>query len=130
MDFKKSLPVLIIVVLILIAAFVFIKMLGSSSSLLKSKLQPTQVQPIVNSSDKKDVSYNCQSGKTAFEVLQANNNQVKFQGSSFGRMITGINGVSQGGGKYWLYSIDGKDATVSADAYICQGNEKIQWELK
>lgn len=130
MDFKKSYPSLLIFILILVAAYIFIKAMGLGSNLSDSKLQLIQVSPSANSLGKKDISYNCQSGKTAFEELQANNNQVKFQGSSFGRMITGINGINQGGGKYWLYSIDGKDATVSADAYICQGNEKIEWELK
>lgn len=91
-------------------------------------------QPIVNSNQPKtaltsQISYNCQPGKTAFEVLQ-DKNQVQFQGSSFGRMITAINGKNQGQGKYWLYFIDGREASVSADAYLCQGSEQIQWELK
>ncbi|MBI3485435.1 DUF4430 domain-containing protein [Candidatus Daviesbacteria bacterium] len=100
--------------------------------------KPSQInspQPISNSAQPKktdlssQVSYNCQAGKTAFEVLQ-DKNQVQFQGSSFGRMITAINGKNQGQGKYWLYFIDGKEASVSADAYLCQGNEQIKWELK
>ncbi len=129
MNFKSSFPIILIVVLLLVAGFVFIKFLELGSTAPSSKLQIFQT-PSLSSTTKKEVSYNCQPGKTAFETLQENHNQVNYQGSSFGRMITGINGVSQGNGKYWLYSVDGKDATVSADAYICQGNEKIKWELK
>ncbi len=76
------------------------------------------------------LEYDCQSGKTAFEVLEEKASDVEFKGSSFGRMVTGINGIKQGSGKYWLYFINGKDATVSADSYICLEEEKIKWELK
>lgn len=88
-----------------------------------------KITPSQSPAGQVNLSYNCQPGSSAYEILEKEN-KVEYQGSSFGRMITSINGLSQGSGKYWLYSIDGKDATVSADAYLCQGSEKIEWELK
>lgn len=76
------------------------------------------------------ISYDCQSGKTAFDSLKENAKDVKFQGSTLGRFVTGINGIEQSNGKYWLYWVDGKEASISADAYLCQGGEKIEWVLK
>ena len=78
---------------------------------------------------KKKFGYTCEVGKSAFEVLDERYNVVSSE-SSFGKLVTVINGVSQTNGKYWLYSIDGKEATVGASAYTCQGEERIEWELK
>ncbi len=73
--------------------------------------------------------YECERGKTAFAILEEKSD-VSFSESSFGKLVTAINGTSQNDGKYWLYSIDGKEATVGASTYECQGAEQILWELK
>ena len=75
-------------------------------------------------------NYPCLKGETAFSSLTISGNKMEFQQSSLGKMITSINGVSQGNGKYWQYSIDDKYAEVGADIYQCQGGEIIIWELK
>ena len=74
-------------------------------------------------------SYTCQSGKNVYDVLTETAN-VESSDSSFGKMVTAINGKEQGGGKFWLYSIDNVEASVSASTYICQGSEQIRWVLK
>lgn len=74
-------------------------------------------------------SYECQAGKSAFDVLEEKA-EVKFSESSFGKLVTSIDGKSQGEGKYWLYSVDEKEATIGATAYICSGKEEIKWELR
>jgi len=76
------------------------------------------------------ITYPCLKEKTAFESLTISNNKVEFQESSYGKMITSINNVPQGNGKYWQYSIDNQYAEVGADAYKCLGSEIITWELK
>lgn len=84
--------------------------------------------PVVKSSNA--ISYDCVKDKNAFELLKSNNHQVDFTQSTYGKLITSIDGKSQGEGKYWLYSVDTKEATVGAEAYTCQNQEKIEWELK
>lgn len=82
--------------------------------------------PVSNTSK---VEYSCEKGKTAYQLLEEKN-QVESSESNLGKYVVAINGVKQAEGKYWLYSVDEKEATVSATSYICQNNEKIIWELK
>lgn len=75
------------------------------------------------------ISYECAPGKTAFELLQSTH-QVDFSQTSYGKMVTSIDGIPNGDGKYWLYLVDDKEATVGAEAYHCVNAEQINWELK
>ncbi|MDD3002866.1 MAG: DUF4430 domain-containing protein [Candidatus Shapirobacteria bacterium] len=93
---------------------------------------PTSISPtptIISESINK-IDYPCLKGKTAFDSLTESGNKMEFQQSSLGKMITSINGIPQGDGKYWQYSVDNKYAEVGADSYQCQGGEIITWELK
>lgn len=77
------------------------------------------------------ISYDCQKGKNAFELLsQKTQGKLETKDYSFGKMITAINGFKGGvGGKYWLFFVDGKTASTSADNYKCQDKEKIEWKF-
>ena len=75
------------------------------------------------------VSYRCQTGATALEMLLTNY-AAKLEETSLGTLVIDIDGVSQKDGKYWLYFVDDKEATIGAQAYICQDKEQIIWELK
>lgn len=79
---------------------------------------------------KNKISYPCLKDKTALDSLTANGNTMEFQESSYGKMVTSINGLTQTDGKYWQYLINDQSAQVGADAYKCQGGETIIWELK
>ena len=111
--------------LVLFSAFLLTGCSVKNSS--PASISPT---PTIVSESTNKISYTCLKGKTAFESLTESGNKIEFQPSSLGKMITSINGVPQGDGKYWQYSIDNKYAEVGADAYQCQGGEIITWELK
>ena len=98
-------------------------------SRMQTEVQPSSNQYSPSPIVLEKVSYQCEAGKSAFDVLDEKN-EVEYSESSFGKLVTAINGKSQGEGKYWLYSIDEKEATVGANAYICIGKEEIKWELK
>lgn len=86
-------------------------------------------EEVVANEQKVMVSYSCEEGKSVFDLLSSKEN-VEANDGSFGKFVSEINGVSQGNGKYWLYTVDGQEATVGASAYICKGGEAIIWELK
>lgn len=75
------------------------------------------------------VQQTCVPGKTILNVLVLDNT-VEFTETSLGLIVTSINRLEQGEGKYWEYSLDGVVATQSAGQTICSGSEKILWELK
>jgi len=77
------------------------------------------------------VSYNCEGGKTAFDgLVKETKENVETKDSPFGKMVNAINGIKGGtNNKYWIYFVDGKSATISADNYKCQGTEKVEWKF-
>ncbi len=77
-------------------------------------------------------TYLCQAGQTALDGLynQVGEANVGIKDFSFGKQVTAINGIEQGEGKYWLYTVDGDEASSSADTYVCHDQEQIEWQLK
>lgn len=77
------------------------------------------------------VSYKCQGDESAFDGLfKETGGRVETKDYSFGKMINSINGVRGGvDNKYWIYFVDGKSASISADNYKCKNQENIEWKL-
>lgn len=116
---------------------VFLAYLGLAFFLqpkLRQVLRVAQPKTATISTGPKQVEslfYDCQPGKNAFELLsQKTQGNLETKDYPFGKMINSVNGVAGGSdGKYWIYFIDGKSATVSADNYKCQDKEKVEWKL-
>lgn len=104
------------------------------ASILLVKFQSNQTplpnpSPSLSPAPTASLSYLCQKGKTAFEVLEKTA-VIEFTTSSYGKLVTSINGAKQANNQYWLYSIDEKPAEIGADSFLCQDREIILWELK
>jgi len=50
--------------------------------------------------------------------------------SGLGIFVDEINGIKGVSGKYWVYSVNGKEASVSVSKYILKGGDNILWEQK
>jgi hypothetical protein len=123
-------------VAIVVAGLIFLlglnRMLRNAES---PKTEPTPTNTQKNNAPTTEAStnltYNCEPGKTAFDLLEEiSTTRPETKDFSFGKQILSINGIEQGNDKYWLYLVDEKEATVSADNYTCQADELIKWELK
>jgi hypothetical protein len=75
-----------------------------------------------------DIKYDGQNGRTALDLLKTHAD-VAVKNSSYGPYVESINGVS-GGGKYWMFYVNGKQASVGAGAYVTKNGDKIEWKFK
>lgn len=68
----------------------------------------------------------------AMEKIKEENNNFNFKYKeypSLGIFVEEINNIC-GGGKYWIYSVNGKEASVGVVKYILKEGDIISWELK
>lgn len=58
---------------------------------------------------------------------------LTIQGKNFsgiGFFIDELNGIKNGGGKYWVYSVNGAKATLGVEAYRPKPGERIVWTFE
>ena len=67
-------------------------------------------------------------GETAMDVL-LKSEKVEVKKYSFGMMVESINDVKGSGENFWLYFVNGKEASVGASDYKVKPNDEIKWVL-
>ena len=113
----------VVVTLLLSGLYIVTRSKGQNTKALEEDIIRTSVVERVQ------FGYACEKDRNAFELLDEQA-EIEFSDSSLGKLVTSINGETQRDNKYWLYSIDGQEATVGASNYTCYGEEQILWELK
>lgn len=113
-------------VVVLAAVGVFAWQTNSQGSNPSSN-QSTPTNNTTQSTD--SLSYQGENGKTALELLKQKA-QVETKDSSFGEYVTAINGNDGDGQKYWLFYVNGKQASEGAGTYKTQDGETIEWRLE
>lgn len=126
---KKTLIILFSLLLFLVLAYgvyFAVSKLRRDSSMPKSEVNSSYNLVIKEG----QVSYNCPKGMSVFEGLVKNIKDVKFVKTSYGNLVISINGKEQNKGKSWIFTVNSKSASDSANSYICRRNEKIDWQFK
>ena len=77
----------------------------------------------------KVVKLDTRSGKTVFELLQAQN-AIEFEQTPQGVFITSINGLKNGGGKAWRYYINDQPANVACDKAVLFAGDIVEWRFE
>ncbi|CAM3955261.1 DUF4430 domain-containing protein [Mesobacillus zeae] len=69
---------------------------------------------------------------TALQLLQttAGKDQVGLKDTDFGKMIVSINGIAAEGNSYWAFYVNGNYASVGAESYKLQPNDKISFKFE
>jgi hypothetical protein len=70
------------------------------------------------------ISYQGQDGKTALELVKASHEVIESNG-----FVTGIDGRIGSSTAYWLYYINGQEATVGAQDYVTKSSDTIEWRF-
>lgn len=73
-------------------------------------------------------NYDCQKGKTAYELLYARH-ELNLKEGEVEPVVMGIDGYKVGEKEFWALYVDGKKDQESASKYRCINNEKIQWKV-
>ena len=81
------------------------------------------------SKNDKIITLDTHSGKTVFELLQAQN-IIQYEQTSQGIFIKSINGIENGGGKAWHYYINDKPANVACDKAVLFEGDVAQWRFE
>jgi len=66
---------------------------------------------------------------SVFDLL-IQNHQVDFQGSPLGVFVKAIDSIENGGGYFWLYSVNDSMAQVSCDKYMTSNGDRIKWHFR
>ena len=74
-------------------------------------------------------SFSCVKGLTGFDVL-VQNARVEAENNEGDRRIVGINSQSEGGGRFWIFAVDGVESSMSAQMYNCRDTEILSWTLR
>lgn len=139
---KKSLS-FILIATIFVGIFIITFQSTLFSSIVQEKQQTNSVENekksfnvelIINygNTDRPEIIENItvKEGQTALDLLQESRT-VKTKEYSFGVLVESIDDIENGAAnKYWIYSINGQEATTGASAYILQPNDQIKWEFK
>lgn len=77
---------------------------------------------------------NFEIGETLFDLMNKLKSDTKEpfifnykEHSGLGIFVTEINGVSESPGKYWLYYVNNKEASVGVRDYILKAGDSIEW---
>ncbi len=121
---KKILAISVLAVGMFIAWKTFIQLPPvspvSSPSLAPS---PTPVGRLI-------INYQGVDTKTALELLKSSHETVT-KSSSYGEYVDSIDGIAGGvENRYWILYVDGKMATIGADALVTKSNQLIEWKFE
>jgi hypothetical protein len=76
-----------------------------------------------------NIHYKGQDGRSALALLKQKA-AVQTKQSQYGEYVVSINANDGGGKKYWLFYVNGQEATVGAGAYITKSSDAIEWRLQ
>lgn len=83
-----------------------------------------------NTEQSGEISYKGVEGKTALEILK-DTHQVETQSyEGLGEIVIAIDGIKPDGSSYWIYYVNGEQATEGAGTYVTDNDETITWKLE
>ena len=85
---------------------------------------------VTSSEDKRQVNYTGITGETALASLQKQA-QVDTKATSYGDMVTGINGIAPDETKeYWSFYVNDVAASEGAGTYVIKDGDKLMWKVE
>jgi hypothetical protein len=67
--------------------------------------------------------------QTVFDLLQSSH-QVTYRSTAAGVFVTAIDSIENGGGAYWIYSVNDSLPQVACDRYITKDGDIVRWHFR
>ena len=136
---KNTLIVLLLIAIFLIGAFHYLNFPKLEDKTIKENNKIEKIEEMAVTFTVLDRIYqvSIKEGDTVYDLmnnLQSNKeNNFTFESKeypSMGIFIDGINGIKGEPNKYWIYSVNGEEASVSVSKYILKNGDNVLWEQK
>ncbi|HEY8999677.1 MAG TPA: DUF4430 domain-containing protein [Candidatus Saccharimonadales bacterium] len=113
-----------------IVGIVLLLAVGSTATIVAVKHHNKQAA-ITKVQTTHEVSYSGKTGNSVLVLLKQHASSVVVKNSSYGAYVDSIDGVKGGtDGKYWMYYVNGKLATVGAGTYKTKQGDQIVWKFE
>lgn len=114
----------------LAATAALVLIVGAGVGIWSHGVNPYHVQTVTNAQHQTtQISYQGENGQNALVLLERHAD-VQVKHYSFGDMVTSINGTPGNGPKYWIFYVNGQEASVGAGSYITKNSDTISWKLQ
>ena len=135
---KKPLKIILIIIFSIILSCIVL--FNSPSSLQKAPYK-TPTSNIENNisftlvAGNTSIKLDAENGSTLYENLNIVkvSSEIKLAGKNYphlGFFVTSIGTLHSSDGKYLIYFINGKEASVGVSSYILKNGDMIEWKLK
>lgn len=113
----------------MIAAIILIALLllGGFGISRYNQLHPQKGKSTINGTQ--IVSYSCEEGKTALDMLKVNA-QIETADSEAGAFPITINGIPDTQDHFWMFYINGELAQSAPAQYTCKSGDKVEWRFE
>ena len=136
---KNILIILLLIIIFFIGAFYYRNFLKFENKIIKddNKIETSKENIVTLFVLGKIYKVSVKDGDTVYDamnMLESNKeNNFTFQFKdypSMGIFIEGINGIKGEKNKYWIYSVNKVEASISVSKYILKNGDSILWEQK
>jgi hypothetical protein len=70
-----------------------------------------------------------QDGRTVFDIL-IEEHEVDYVESEVGVFVQAIDGIENKAGRFWVYSVNGKNGKIACNKAFVSDGDTIRWEYK
>lgn len=136
---KNIIIALLLVVIFFMGTFYYLNFSKFENKIIKndSKIETIKENAVTFTVLDRIYQVSIKDGDTVYDVMNtlqsSKENNFTFESKeypSMGIFINGINGMKGEANKYWIYSVNSVESSISVSKYILKNGDSILWEQK
>ena len=121
-------PIPVLAVIGLIAMLTFTTC-GNQAKQTAKNTSSTDTTLVTEPQDSVVIDLTGEDSVSVFELLRRNHN-VDYKSTTMGVFISGIDGLKNGSGVYWIYSVNDTTPQVASDRVLTKSGDRVQWHFR